>query len=418
MTIFAVYLNTIFMEFQTYILPSGIKCILKHTRNEAVYCALMTGTGTRDELPSEHGIAHFLEHMFFKGTAHRRPHHINSLLDNVGGELNAYTAKEETVVHATVLKHDFAKAVDLITDVFFNSTYPQAEIDKERGVILDEINSYKDSPSDMIFDDFEDIVFKGSSLGRNILGTKKSLKKIKTQDFYNFTQRNYSTTKTVFMVMGNISYIRFKTVCDKFLGEIPLKESNQVREALPEYTPQTVELSKHTFQTHTIIGARAYAFDDKRRVALALLSNILGGPSANSLLNQVLREKYGLTYGVENNFSTYSDTGIASIYFSCEKENHSRCMELIDQQLKLLREKPLTAFQLNRAKKQLIGQLAISSDNNENYMLSCGKSFLLYDDVDSIERSNSKIRAISDKQIQDVANDIFAPNNLTTLIYR
>ncbi len=405
-------------EFETYILPSGIKCILKQTKNQTVYCALMTNTGTRDELANEHGIAHFLEHMFFKGTKHRRPHHINSLLDNVGGELNAYTAKEETVVHSTVLKRDFSKAVDLISDVFYNSVFPQSEIDKERGVILDEINSYKDTPSEMIFDDFEDLVFAGSSLGRNILGTKKSLKKIRTEDFNGFIDRNYSSEQTVFMAMGNVSFARFKTICDKYLGHYPEKKSDRSRLALPEYTPQSVEMKKNTFQTHTILGSRAYKFDDSKRVALALFSNMLGGPSANSILNSLLREKHGLTYGVENNFATYSDTGIASIYFSCDKENHDKCMELIHSQLKRFRDNSMTSAQLSRAKKQLIGQLAISSDNNENYMLSSAKSFLMYGDIDTVERSHNKIVAISPSNILDVANEVFDPNNISQLIYR
>lgn len=405
-------------EFDTYILPSGLKCVLKQTKNETVYCALMTGTGTRDELLNEHGLAHFLEHMFFKGTARRKPYHINSLLDNVGGELNAYTAKEETVVHATVLKRDFPKAADLISDVFFNSIFPQSEIDKEKGVIIDEINSYKDSPSDMIFDDFEDIVFEGSSLGRNILGTKKSLKKVQTSDFHTFINRNYSTSQTVFMVMGNISVSRFKTVCDKYLGVIPTKNSARVRDLLPLYVPKTIELKKNTYQMHTIIGSRAYKFNNKKRIPLALLSNMLGGPSANSILNVLLREKYGLTYGVENNFSTYSDSGIASIYFSCDKENHNKCMDLISQELKKKRDITMSSLQLNRAQKQLIGQLTISSDNNENYILSSGKSFLLYGDIDTVEGSHQKIQAITTKDILEVANEIFDVNNMTTLIYK
>lgn len=405
-------------EFDIYTLPSGLKCVLKRTANETVYSALMTNTGTRDELPNEHGIAHFLEHMFFKGTAHRKPHHINSLLDSVGGELNAYTAKEEIVVHATVLKRDFHKAADLISDVFFNSIFPEVEIEKERGVILDEINSYKDNPAEMIFDDFEDIVFEGSSLGRNILGTKKSLKKIKTANFHDFIDRNYSTKETVFMVMGNVSLKRFKAVCDKYLGDISERASNRVRETLPLYIPKTIEISKNTFQVHTILGARALRFDDKKRIPLALLSNMLGGPSANSILNVLLREKHGLTYGVENNFSTYSDSGIASIYFSCDKGNHEKCMNLIAGELKKMRDNLLTTLQLNRAKKQFIGQLTISSDNNENYLLSSGRSFLLYGDIDTVERSHQKIGAINPSDILEVANEIFDPANLSTLIYK
>ncbi len=405
-------------EFKTYILPSGIRCVLRPIKSQVVYAALMTNTGTRNEQKHQHGVAHFLEHMFFKGTKRRKPYHINSLLDRVGGELNAYTAKEETVVHATVLRRDFSKAVDLITDVFYNSTFPQSEIEKERGVIYDEINSYKDNPSEMIFDDFEDMLFDGSSLGRNILGTKKSLKKVSTQTFREFIDANYSSSNTVFVVMGNIGFSRFKQVCDKFLGVVEAKNPTAQSETLPAYKPQHIEKREKTYQTHTIIGARAYSYTEPKRVALALLCNILAGPSASSRLNLILREKYGLTYGVESNFATYCDTGVASIYFSCENENHSRCMELIEQQLEHFRTVEMTPSQLSRAKTQLIGQLAISSDNNEHYMLSCAKSFLLYGTIDTVERSNSKISAITPQMIMEVAREVFAKDNLSTLIYR
>lgn len=406
------------MEFESHRLPSGIRCILKQTKSEVVYSALMVNTGTRDELPHQHGMAHFIEHMFFKGTVHRKPYHINSLLDNVGGELNAYTAKEETVVHATTLKRDFQKAVELISDVFFHSTFPQNEIEREKGVIYDEINSYKDSPSDLIFDDFEDIIFKGSSIGRNILGTKKTLKNIKTADFIDFTSTNYFTDQMVFAVTGNITLSRFKYICEKYLGDIPQKTNTKNREIIPIYTPQNIELKKNTFQVHTIIGNRAYQFNNSKRIPLALLINLLGGPSANSRLNSILREKHGLTYGVETNFSSYSDTGIASIYFGADKENLDKCKELIEKELNNLRNNTLSSYELNRAKKQLIGQLTIAAENSEGYMLSCAKSFLLFDDIDTIERSYNKVMAISQLEMLEVVNEVFCPQNLSTLTYK
>ncbi|MBE9487605.1 MAG: insulinase family protein [Bacteroidetes bacterium] len=406
------------MEFQEYALPSGIKCILKKIKSPVVYSSLTVNVGTRDEEINEHGIAHLIEHMMFKGTKKRKIFHINSLLDNVGGELNAFTTKEETVVHATTLKRDFSKAIDLISDVFFNSIYPEKEFSKELGVIIDEINAYKDSPSELIFDDFEDIIFAGSSLGRNILGTKKQLKKISRNDIINFRNKNYSTDKMIFAVVGDITFNRFKQLCDKFLGSIEANHNTTIRATIPEYTRIDKVIDKRTYQTHCLIGGRSVSYDNKARIPLALLVNMLGGSSANSRLSSLLREKHGLTYNVEANLTTYQETGLVSIYFSADKNNTERCRELIDKELQTLMTTELTKTQLHMAQRQLIGQMTIASESIENYMLSSARSYMLYGNVLNNEELTKKVFGITASDIMDVANLVFNKNNLSTLTYK
>lgn len=405
------------MDFEYYELPSGIKCILKRVKSPVVYCSLTVGTGSRDENQQEQGMAHLIEHMLFKGTVKRKSYHINSLLDNVGGEINAYTTKEETVVHTTTLKCDVRRAVDLITDVLFNSIYDQKEIDKEVGVIIDEINSYKDTPSEQIFDDFEDMVFCGSSLGHNILGTKKSISKIKSCDMKNFIASKYNTDHIVFAIIGDISVSRFKEICDVYLSKIPENRRTMQRVAPPVMVKQDVIINKKTHQVHSIMGGRAYPYKSENRVATVLALNILGGASANSRLNLLLREKYGLTYNIEANYTSYCDTGLVSIYFSCDVENLEKARQLIMKEIKAIQEAPLNAIQLQKAKKQLIGQLTISSESSEGYMLSCAKSYLLFGEVDSPEKINVAIHGVTSEDVMEVMNELFAEDNISVLTY-
>ncbi len=404
-------------EFEYYTLKSGIKCILKRVKSPVVYCSLTIGVGSRDENDNEHGIAHLIEHTMFKGTAKRSSYHINTLLDNVGGEINAYTTKEETVIHTATLKADMRKAVDLISDVAFNSQYNQKQIDKEVNVILDEINSYKDSPAELIYDDFEELLFKGSTLGRSILGTKRKLVKLKTDNIKSFILRNYTTDRMVFAMIGDVSRSRFIDVCEKSFGTIEESFTSHKREE-PISTPaQHIVINKRTYQAHVIMGSRAYPFKSNKRVATILALNILGGPSANSRLNLLLREKHALTYNVEATYTAYCDTGIVSIYFSCEKESIERAKALINEEIVKLREVALTPIQLKKAQRQLIGQLAIGSENNESYMLSCAKSYLLFGSVDSPERINEVINSVTPQDIMDVMQDIFTSNSCSSLTY-
>ena len=403
-------------EFETYTLPNGIKGIHRRVRSSATHCALVVNAGTRDEQSHEYGLAHFAEHAIFKGTKRRKAYQINCRLENRGGELNAYTTKEDTTIHATTLRSDFSKAVELIADVAFSSTFPEHELQKEREVIVDEINTYKDSPADMIFDTFEDLIFAGSELGHNILGTKAALMRHTTESIKRFVERTHTTDQMVFSSIGNMSVKSVQSIAAKYLAEQPSTKRDFKR-----ITPVGVEpferiVNKHTHQTHCIIGARAYDINDEKRLPLSLLVNILGGPSANSRLNTVLREKNGLSYNTEAVYTPYNDCGMVAIYFSSDHHNADLCRELIDKELQALRTTPPTARRMAMIKRQFLAQMAISMENNEGYMLGAGKSYLVHDEIDTLEEVYRKVSAVTAEQITEVAEEIFA--NTSTLIYQ
>ena len=403
-------------EFETYTLPNGIKGIHRRTRSSVAHCALVINAGTRDEHKDEYGLAHFAEHAIFKGTKRRKAYQINCRLENRGGELNAYTTKEDTTIHATTLRSDFSKAVELIADVAFNSTFPERELAKEREVIVDEINTYKDSPADMIFDTFEDSIFAGSELGHNILGTKAALMRHTSESIKQFVARTHTTDQMVFSSIGNMSVKSVQSVVSKYLAEQPISTRAFKRIAPEKVEPFDRVVNKHTHQTHCIVGARAYDINDDKRLPLSLLVNILGGPSANSRLNTVLREKNGLSYNTEAIYTPYNDCGMVAIYFSSDHHNADLCRELIDNELKSLRTTPPTARQLSMIKRQFLAQMAISMENNEGYMLGAGKSYLVHDEIDTLEEVYRKVSAVKAEQIMEVAEDIFA--NTSTLIYQ
>ena len=405
-------------EFHIYELSNGIRGIHRQTKSGVARCALMINAGTRDEREGEEGIAHFTEHGFFKGTTHRKAHQVNCRLENLGGELNAFTSKEDTTVHATVLRGDFTKAVELLSDVVFHSTFPDHELDKEREVILDEINTYRDSPMDAIYDEFEDIIFAGSELGHNILGTPRSLKKIDSKAIHNFRARTHTTDKMVFASIGNISPTRIREIAERYINTNIYKYNIREYERM---TPTLVEpfekvVNKRTHQAHCIIGARAYNLADKRRLPYALLTNILGGPCANSRLNVSVRERNGLTYNIGAAYSSLSDCGLASIYFSSDHENSDRCREIIAEEIKKLQTTALTPRQLSMAKRQFIAQLSIINEGAEGYMLGVGKSLLSYGEVDTLEESYRKINAVTASEIMEVANDVWAEPSV--LLYK
>lgn len=403
-------------EFETYILPNGIRGIHRQVRSGVTHCALVVNSGSRDELPTEHGIAHLTEHALFKGTERRKAYQVNCRLENLGGELNAYTTKEDTTLHATVLRHDFSRAVELIGDVIFRSTFPERELRKEREVIADEINSYKDSPSERIYDDFEDMIFRGSELGHNILGSKATIARLSTPEIRNFVGRTYTTDQMVFSSIGNFSVNTARSVAERYLGCFEPSSRGYQRVAPCEYEPFVLSQQRHTHQSHGIVGTRGYGIADERRLPLALLCNILGGPFANSLLNIELREHHGLSYNVEASYTPYSDSGIVAIYFSSDHCHSEQCIELIEQQIHKLRTEPLSARRLAVAKRQFIAQMAISMEANEGYMLGAGKSYLLYKDIDTLEEAYKKVMAIGSDQILAVANDCLS--NLSRLIYK
>ena len=403
-------------EFETYTLSNGIRGIHRQVRSGVTHCAMVVNAGSRDEQRGEYGIAHFVEHALFKGTTRRKAHQVNCRLENLGGELNAYTTKEDTTLHATVLRRDLSRAVELIGDVIFNSTFPERELAKEREVIADEINSYKDSPSERIYDDFEDLIFKGSELGHNILGSKSTIARISTENMRSFVGRTYTTDQMVFSSIGNFSSATVQSVAERYIGGFEPTKREFERVAPAPYEAFDQRFSRHTHQAHGIIGTRGYSIRDERRLPLALALNILGGPSANSLLNILLREKHGLSYNVEATYTPYSDTGIVGIYFSSDHDNAAQCVELIESEVNRLCREHITPRRLAIAKRQFVAQMAISMEANEGYMLGAGKSYLLYKDIDTLEEAYKKVMAITATQICDVAADCLG--NLSRLIYK
>ncbi|WP_418983689.1 M16 family metallopeptidase [Alistipes sp.] len=404
------------MEFYTYRLPNGIRGIHRQVKNTVAHCALVINAGSRDEQADQFGLAHFTEHAFFKGTQRRRAWQVNCRLENLGGELNAFTTKEDTTIHATTLRGDFAKAAELIADIAFRSTFPDRELEREKEVIVDEINTYKDSPADMIYDTFEDMLFAGSELGHNILGRKAALMRYDGEAIRRFIARTHTTDQMVFSSIGNFSPKTAQSVAARYFGEQPATVRGFRRAAPGAYAPFEKTVVRHTHQTHCILGSRACGIGEERRLPLALLTNLLGGPSANSLLNVVVREKNGLSYNIEASYTPYGDTGIVAIYFSSDHGNAEQCLALIEEQLRRLRSTPLTARRLSMAKKQFIAQLAISSESNESYMLSAGKSLLTHDDVDTMEQVYAKIQALTATQLTEVAEEVFT--DMSRLIYR
>lgn len=403
-------------EFFTYTLPNGIRGIHRNIKSGAARCALIIGAGSRDEMSTEYGIAHFVEHGLFKGTTHRKAYQVNCRLENLGGELNAFTTKEDTTVHATVLRSDFSKAVELLSDVVFNSIFPDKELDKEREVIVDEINTYKDSPMDMIYDTFEDMIFEGSELGHNILGRKRDLMRHNSAAMHCFVDRTHTTDQMVFASIGNISNNRIEQIANRYFASHEATTRTYARTAPNPYKQFNKELVKHTHQAHCIIGNRAYSITEDKRLPFSLLINILGGPCANSRLNVNVRERNGLSYNIEASYTPYSDCGMAVIYFSSEHDNAAHCREIIDNEIRKLQDIQLTTRQLAMAKRQYIAQMTISTEANEGYMLGIGRSLLVHGEVDTLEEAYKKINAVTASQILEVANEIFTNNS--TLIYR
>ncbi|MCQ2151836.1 MAG: insulinase family protein [Bacteroidales bacterium] len=404
----------------------GLKMVLKRTPSPVSYSALTIKSGTRNEPKGKSGIAHMTEHMLFKGTARRNPQEISDRLELLGGELNAYTTKEETVIYSAVLKEDTSKAVDLMMEMAFTSSFLENELDKERQVIIDEINMYKDSPSDCIFDDFEKMLYGEHPLARPILGSAASLRKIRSADLKAYTRTNFRPETMCISITGNITPQRAEKIVAESIrryvpdGYEPSPASSPALEggSLSAGTAFISEISKKNHQTNCIIGTSAYSYYDEDRLTLILLSNMLGGPATNSILNQLLREKNALVYTVESIYVPFADTGSMLIYFGCEKQNTERCLELIYGELEKLRSTPVPDKKLAAAKKQLLGQLAISSDNGEAQALAIGKSMTVFGRIMPDEEVRSKINAISADRLQNVARTLFSPERLSRLIYK
>ena len=405
------------MIYHTHTLSNGLRIIHAQNQSAVAYCGYAIDAGTRDEAENEQGMAHFVEHLIFKGTQKRHSWHILNRMEHVGGDLNAYTNKEETVVYSAFLVEHFPRAVELLTDIVFHSTYPQAEIDKEVEVIIDEIQSYEDTPSELIFDDFEELVFPNHPLGRNILGKPELLRQFKSEDALRFTNRYYRPDQMVFFVQGNVDFKRVVHLLEKAVSDIPatVTERNRIKPEL--YIPQNKTIHRDTHQAHVMIGCRSYETHDKKRTALYLLNNILGGPGMNSRLNVALRERSGLVYNVEANLTSYTDTGIFSIYFGTDQEDVKRCLRLVHKELKRLREKPLSSTQLATAQKQIIGQIGVAADNFENNALNMAKTYLHYNKYEEPQEVYKRIQSLTPQDLWEVANEMFHEENLSTLIY-
>lgn len=452
------------MKYNTYTLDNGLRIIHLPSDSKVVYCGYQINAGTRNEEPGEEGLAHFCEHVTFKGTERRKAWHILNCLESVGGDLNAYTNKEGTVYYSAILKEHIARAVDLLTDIVFHSVYPQAEIDKEVEVICDEIESYNDSPAELIYDEFENIIFKGSPLGHNILGTAEQVRSFKTEDALRFTRKLYRPDNAIFFAYGDIDFKKLvklirKALADDDSGKVAENAANSagklaeeklpqisqitqisgdensitteksvssVKSVGPENYPsvgkeiagQTIVMQKNTHQAHVMIGTRAYDVNDSRRMPLYLLNNMLGGPGMNAKLNLALREHNGLVYTVESTMVAYGDTGIWSIYFGCDEHDVKRCLRLVRKELDKFMQKPLSEAQLKAAKKQIKGQVGVACDNRENFALDFGKSFLHYGWEKNVDRLYEQVDEITAEQIQAVAQELFDKDRLTTLIFR
>ena len=432
------------MKYNTYTLDNGLRIIHLPSDSKVVYCGYQINAGTRNEEPGEEGLAHFCEHVTFKGTERRKAWHILNCLESVGGDLNAYTNKEGTVYYSAILKEHIARAVDLLTDIVFHSVYPQAEIDKEVEVICDEIESYNDSPAELIYDEFENIIFKGSPLGHNILGTAEQVRSFKTEDALRFTRKLYRPDNAIFFAYGDIDFKKLVRLLKKsFLSEERRVKSEETTfgdrrerqfnspEAQTQFNiqhstfntqhsfeGQTIVMQKNTHQAHVMIGTRAYDVNDSRRMPLYLLNNMLGGPGMNAKLNLALREHNGLVYTVESTMVAYGDTGVWSIYFGCDEHDVKRCLRLVRKELDKFMLKPLSEAQLKAAKKQIKGQIGVACDNRENFALDFGKSFLHYGWEKNVDRLYEQVDEITAEQIQAVAQELFDKDRLTTLIFK
>lgn len=402
----------------SHILSNGLRIVHLPSVSPVSYCGFAINAGTRDEAANEFGLAHFVEHMIFKGTEKRKSWHILNRMENVGGELNAYTTKEETFVYSIFMEEHFRRAFELLTDLVFHSQFPEQEIEKEVDVILDEINSYEDSPSELIYDEFENLLFEGHALGHNILGNEQSLLSFDTNTGKSFLRRFYVPENMVFFSMGRIPFKKVIQMAESLLSDIdyPMVSRNRV---IPEkIVSVNRQVHKDTHQAHVLIGGRAYSMYNEKRLSLFLLNNLLGGPGMNSRLNISLREKHGLVYNVESNVTSYTDTGVATIYFGTDPKNKDKAIRLVHKELDRLREQKLSTTQLSAAKKQLIGQLGVSGDNREGLFLGLGKSFLHYNRYDTLPEVFAKVEKLTAEQIQEVANEIFAPEQLFSLIYQ
>jgi len=398
-------------------LSNGIRVVHQPMDRDVAHCGLLIAAGSRDEEEDEHGLAHFLEHCFFKGTKTRKNHHILSRLDAVGGELNAFTAKEETWIHASMLKEHYERAIELIADITFHPSFPAEEIEKEKEVIIDELNSYFDSPSEMIFEEFDQQLFGNHAIGRSILGTKESINGVKRSTLERFRKRNLTAEQLVFSSAGNIPVEKLQALLEKYLGKEKLASFTQKRSKPTLKAGKKIFVEKDIHQVNYLVGGKAYAYPHKLRPALTLLTNVLGGPALNNKLSMVIREKYGLAYHVECTYAPFTDCGIFSLYLGTDKENLKKATDLAEKTLSYYKDNKMSSRQLHEAKKQIIGQMALAQDSGSALMFNLGKSLYLFNRIDTMKEVFHKLEEITAEQIQQAAIDTFHFEKMNVLAY-
>jgi predicted Zn-dependent peptidase len=405
-------------EYDIHTFPNGIRVVHKQVPHTKIaHCGFILDVGSRDEKPHQQGIAHFWEHMAFKGTTKRRSFHILNRLESLGGELNAYTTKEKICFHASVLDKHFEKAIELLKDITFDSVFPDKQIDRERNVILEEMAMYHDSPEDAIQDEFDTVLFGQHALGNNILGTIESVRSFHREDFKQFILENLNTERIIFSSVSNWPFHKVIKMAEKYLSDIPAYSASTNRVPFSGYQPKHVSKSRTITQSQCAIGRTAYSLCDERRLPFFLLVNVLGGPGMNSRLNLALREKHGFVYSIEANYTPYIDTGFLGIYFGTEAKQLNRSISLVLKELRMLKEKPMGSSQLHMAKEQLMGQLAMSEESNLNFMLMMGKSILDLGRIDSLSDIFADIRKVKAAELQGIAREMFDESQLSILTY-
>ena len=399
-------------------LSNGIRIVHRQTASPVAYIGITIGAGTRDEMPKDNGLAHYIEHTVFKGTQKRSAMQIINRIENIGGDINANTTKEETTFYAAILSTYFARTLELLADMVFRPAFPEKELRKELDVIREEIESYNDSPSELIYDDFENLIFSGNTLQMPILGTSRTLRYLNRKKALDFMQRTYNTDQIVFFSYSDLPFDKVVRYAEKYLTDAPYHTRDYHRETPAEYTPQTAEFHKHTHQTHVMLGARAYPLGHEKQLALYLLNNILGGSGMNSLLNLSLRKRRGLVYTIESNYTPLSDTGYWAVYFAAEEQHTGQCLDLIYKQLGFLREKPLSPTAFRKYLCQLRGQMAITAENPENEALAMAKQMLYYNEAPTWQETYERIACLTPDDLHNVANEVFGEDKISTLLYR
>lgn len=403
--------------YEYHTLNNGIKIILSHTPSRVTYSGVYINVGSRDERGNDEGMAHFIEHSLFKGTEHRRAYHIQNRIDGVGGELNAFTTKEETCVYASSLSEHLERCLELFSDILFHSTFPLDEIAREKDVVLEEINSYNDTPSELIYDQYEELAYEGHPLAHNILGFKRNVKRFTPESIRNFMRSNYTPSRMVITVSGNVKFDKLVRLCEKYFGHYENRPSAVDRSAKPEFRTFDRHINRRTHQAHLLIGCEAPDVYSNDKTAFSLLNNILGGPAMNSRLNVAIREHYGFCYNIESQYIPFSDTGLFYIYAGVDLDAQEKARKLIANELTRIADTPLSTAQLRAAQRQMIGQMAINDDFGMNEMQAIGKAYLCYDHVNTLEEMNADLMAVTADDLQRVAQERFNPDLFGTLIY-